>query len=126
MTYDYETKDQYSVTASAEDGGGITDTISVAIEIEDLEPSCMAPLDFRATAGKRSVSISWTPLEDTEGQARVRGYQIEMRQGSNGIWGTARTLLGREVTGTVYTGLLNAVRHQFRIRPLRAESDCGW
>ena len=40
LTYDYETKNRYSVTVGAEDGSGITDTIDVAIEIEDLGPSC--------------------------------------------------------------------------------------
>ncbi len=126
VTYDYETKNRYSVTVGVEDGSGNTDTIAVAIEIEDLGPSCMAPPDFRTITGDRSVTVRWTPLEDTEGNARVWGYQVEMRRGSNGIWGTPRTLLGREVTGTVYTGLLNAIPHQFRIRPLQAESDCEW
>ena len=125
VTYDYETKDRYSVTVVAEDGSGNMDTIAVGIEIEDLGPSCMAPPDFRATAGNRSVSVSWTPLENTEGHARVWGYQIEMRKGSNGLWGTARTLLGREVTGTVYTDLLNAIPHRFRIRPCRPKATAN-
>ena len=126
VTYDYETKDRYSVTVGAGDGSGNTDTIAVAIEIEDLGPSCMAPPDFQGIPEDRSVSVTWTPLEDTEGNARVRGYQVEMRQGSDGIWGTARTLLGREVTGTVYSNLVNSTSYQFRIRPLQAESDCEW
>ena len=126
VTYDYETKDRYSVTVGAGDGSGNTDTTAVAIEIEDLGPSCMAPPDFQGIPEDRSVSVTWTPLEDTEGNARVRGYQVEMRQGSDGIWGTARTLLGREVTGTVYSNLVNSTSYQFRIRPLQAESDCEW
>ena len=126
VTYDYETTDRYSVTVSAQDGSGNTDTIAVAIEIEDLGPSCMAPPDFRPIAGDRSVTVSWTPLQDIAGSARVQGYQVEMRQGSNGIWGTTRTLLGREVTGTVYSDPVNATPYQFRIRPLQAESDCEW
>ena len=124
VTYDYETKDRYSVMVSAQDGSDNMDTIDVAIEIENLGPSCMAPPDFRTGTG--SASVSWTPLEDTEGNARVRGYQVEMRQGSNGMWGTTRTLLGREVTGTVYSNLVNSTSYQFRIRPLQAESDCEW
>ena len=99
VIYDYETKNRYSVTIGVEDGSGNTDTIAVAIEIEDLGPSCMAPPDFRTIAGDRSVTLRWTPLEDTEGNARVWGYQVGMRRGSNGIWGTTRTLLGRGVTG---------------------------
>ena len=126
VTYDYETTDRYSVTVGAQDGSGNTDTIAVAIEIVDLGPSCMAPPDFRPIAGDRSVTVSWTPLEDIAGRARVQGYQVEMRQGSNGIWGTTRTLLGREVTGTVYSDPVNATPYQFRIRPLQAEGDCEW
>ena len=126
VIYDYETKNRYSVTIGVEDGSGNTDTIAVAIEIEDLGPSCMAPPDFRTIAGDRSVTLRWTPLEDTEGNARVWGYQVGMRRGSNGIWGTTRTLLGRGVTGTAYTDLLNATPSQFRIRPLQAEGECEW
>ena len=126
VTYDYETRDRYSVTVGALDGSGTTDTIAVTIEIEDLGPSCLAPPDFRAITGDQSVAVRWTPLDDTEGNARVWGYQVEMRQGSNGLWGTTRTLLGREVTGTVYTDLANTIPYQFRIRPLQAESDCEW
>ncbi len=126
VTYDYETKDRYSVTVGAQDGSDNTDSIAVTIEIEDLGPACMAPPDFQGIPEDGSVSVSWTPLEDTEGNARVRGYQVEMRQGSNGIWGTTRTLLGREVTGTVYSNLVNSTSYQFRIRPLQAESDCEW
>ena len=126
VTYDYETKDRYSVTVGAQDDSDNTDSIAVTIEIEDLGPACMAPPDFQGVPEDGSVSVSWTPLEDTAGNARVRGYQVEMRQGSNGIWGTTRTLLGREVTGTVYSNLVNSTSYQFRIRPLQAESDCEW
>ena len=126
VTYDYETKDRYSVTVGAQDGSSNTDSIAVAIEIEDLGPACMAPPDFQGIPEDKSASVSWTPLEDTAGNARVQGYQVEMRQGSNGIWGATRTLLGREVTGTVYSNLVNSTSYQFRIRPLQAESDCEW
>ena len=126
VTYDYETKDRYSVTVGAQDGSDNTDSIAVTIEIEDLGPACMDPPDFQGIPEDRSVSVSWTPLEDTEGNARVRGYQVEMRQGSNGVWGTTRTLLGRQVPGTVYSNLVNSTSYQFRIRPLQAESDCEW
>ena len=126
VTYDYETKDRYSVTVGAQDDSDNTDSIAVTIEIEDLGPACMAPPDFQGVPEDGSVSVSWTPLEDTAGNARVRGYQVEMRQGSNGIWGTTRTLLGREVTGTVYSNLVNSTSYQLRIRPLQAESDCEW
>ena len=126
VTYDYETKDRYSVTVGAQDGSDNTDSIAVTIEIEDLGPACMAPPDFQGIPEDGSVSVSWTPLEDTAGNARVRGYQVEMRQGANGIWGTTRTLLGREVPGTVYSNLVNSTSYQFRIRPLQAESDCEW
>lgn len=126
VIYDYETKDRYSVTVGAADGRGNSDTIAVAIEIENLGPACMAPPDFRGIPEDRSARVSWTPLEDAEGSARVQGYQVEMRQGLNGIWGTPRNLLGREVTGTVYSNLVNSTSYQFRIRPLQAESDCEW
>ena len=129
ITYDYETKNRYSVTVAAEDGSGNTDSIAVAIEIADLKPYCMTPLDFRTISRDRSVSVRWNPLEDRyadEGNARIHGYQVEMRQGSNGIWGTTRTLLGREMTGTTYSDLVNTTPYQFRIRPLQAESDCEW
>ena len=53
VTYDYETKNRYSVTVSAEDGSGNTDSIAVAIEIADLSPYCMAPPDFRTDSRRQ-------------------------------------------------------------------------
>ena len=126
VTYDYETKNRYSVTVGVEDDGGNRDTIDVTIRIENLVPSCEPPANFRVNYSDERLTLRWSPLSDMSGYARVLGYETEIRRGTNGAWSDRRTFLGRNIDAMIYAGLDNEIGYQVRVRPINAEGDCQW
>ena len=128
VTYNYESKNRYSVTVGVEDGAGNSNTIDVTIHILNLVPSCGLPsnLNLRTNHSDERLTIRWDPLPDMQGHARVLGYQTEIRRGSSGAWTDRRTFFGRNITGMIYADLVNETGYQARVRPINAEGDCGW
>ena len=128
VTYDYESKNRYSVTVGVEDGAGNSNTIDVTIHILNLVPSCGLPsnLNLRTNHSDERLTIRWDPLPDMQGYARVLGYQTEIRQSSSRPWTDRRTFLGRNIAAMIYANLINGLEYQVRIRPINAEGDCGW
>ena len=126
VTYDYETKKRYAITLKVEDGNGGADTIDVAILITNLVPACTPPQNLRVTGGDRSLRVNWDPVTRRNQTARVLGYEIEMRRGTTGAWGQRRTILGRDITGTIYAELENGTGYQVRVRAVNLEGDCAW
>ena len=62
VTYDYEMKEEYSVTVKADDGNGGTATIAVAIDLLDVDETVAtpgAPRNVAATAGTGKVTLTW-------------------------------------------------------------------
>ena len=128
VTYDYESKNRYSVTVGVEDGVGNSNTIDVTIHILNLVPSCgpLSNLNLRTNHSDERLTIRWDPLPDMQGHTRVLGYQTEIRRGATGAWGDRRTFLGRNIAAMIYANLINELGYQVRIRPINAEGDCGW
>ena len=128
VTYDYETKRRYFVEVRVADHAGNRDAIDVTINLVDLVPSCgsVDVLDLRTNSGDGRLTVRWTPLPDSDGQARVLGYETEIRRGSTGSWTDRRTFLGRNITGTTYAGLDNEIGYRIRVRPIDSEGDCVW
>ena len=128
IAYDYEAKRRYFVEARVEDDSGNRDTIDVTVNLVNLVPSCgsVDALDLRTNSGDERLTVRWTPLPDTDGQARVLGYETEIRRGNTGSWTGRRTFLGRSITGTTYAGLDNEVGYRIRVRPIDSEGDCAW
>ena len=126
ITYDRETKRLYSVTVGVEDDEGNSDTIDVTILIWNLVPSCDPPSNFRLNYSDGRLTLRWRPLQDLAGQARVLGYETEIRRGTSGSWSDRRTFLGRNITGMIYADLTNGIGYQVRVRPINVEGDCGW
>ena len=125
-TYDYETRQRYEVTISAQGEAGNTGTIDVAIVLRDLLPNCESPSSLFASASNASLRLRWTPVPNKGGHARILGYQTEIRRGESGDWSDRRTLLGQHITGMIYGDLFNGIGYQVRIRPINAEVDCEW
>ena len=125
-TYDHETKSRYSVTVRVEDDEGNSDTIDVTILIRNLVPACDPPPDFRVNHSNGRLTLRWSPLSDRVGNARVLGYETEIRRGAGGAWGDRRRFLGRNITGMIYADLTNGIGYQVRVRPINAEGDCRW
>ena len=126
VTYDYETKRRYAITLKVEDGNGGAATIDVAILITNLVPACTPPQNLRVNGGDRSLRVNWDPVTRRNQTARVLGYEIEMRRGTTGAWGQRRTILGRDITGTIYAELENGTGYQVRVRAVNLEGDCAW
>ena len=96
VTYDYETKEEYSVTVKADDGNGGTATIAVAIDLLDVDETVAtpgAPRNVAATAGTGKVRLTWQAPE-SEGGGAITGYEYQRKEGSGsyGAWTTAETV----------------------------------
>ena len=96
VTYDYETKEEYSVTVRADDGKGGTDTIAVAIDLLDVDETVAtpgAPRNVEATAGTGKVRLTWDAPE-SQGGGVITGYEYQRKEGTGsfGSWTTAETV----------------------------------
>ena len=92
-------------------------------------PSCGLPSNLNLRTS-HSAEASDTPMGSRRlqipGQARVLGYETEIRRGRSGAWTDRRTLLGRNITGMAYGNLDNEIGYEVRLRPINAEGECGW
>ena len=81
VTYDFETKESYEVTVTADDNKDGADTITVTINLTDVEPP-LAPSAPTVSVGASRLSVSWTAPSNT-GPA-IESYDLQYRQGSSG------------------------------------------
>ena len=96
MTYDYETKTDYSVTIKADDGNGGVATIVVAIALIDIDETVATPgaaQNVDATAGTGKVTLTWD-APASEGGGEITHYEYQRKEGSGdyGDWTTAETV----------------------------------
>ncbi len=125
VTYDYEEQNRYTVAVGVDDDNGNRDTIEVTIQIENLVPACEL-WNLRVNHSDQRLTVRWSPPPEREGQARVLGYETEIRRGDNGPWTDRRTFLGRNINAMIYADLDNEIGYQIRARPINVEGDCGW
>ena len=119
VTYDYETKEEYSVTVKADDGNGGTATIAVAIDLLDVDetvpttwnliPSGLGAGDrFRllflssTTRNGQSTNIadynSFVQTAAASGHADIQQYSSTFR-----VVGSTAAMDARDNTNTTYT-----------------------
>ena len=125
VTYDYEEQNRYAVTVGVDDDNGNRDTIEVIIQVENLVPACELS-NLRLNYSDQRLTVRWSPPPERDGQARVLGYETEIRRGRSGLWTDRRTFLGRNINAMIYADLDNEIGYQVRARPINAEGDCGW
>ena len=127
VTYNYEAKFDYEMTAKADDGNGGTDTIDVAIALldDDTEKSdkpakpTLAPVPGSST----TLTASWRK-PGLNGGPDITGYKLEYRERPSGDWedfahgGTAET--------TTITGLMAGTEYQVRVQAENGEGDSDW
>ena len=130
VTYDYETKDTYTVTVTVHNGKNaagaadatVDDTIDVTINVTDASERWTPPtgltIDGRAEPG--TLKVRWTApaAADNTGKPALTGYKVQWRQKLNAIlpwapdWidfphtglGVTAVITGSTATdGTVYT-----------------------
>ena len=123
---DYETKSSYSVTVTAEDPSDASDSITVTINVIDVDegtdPVCSTPSPVRnleVDAGDRRLDLGWDRPSD-DGDCDIE-YNVEYKLSSSSIWGSTDT-----VTKSSYsiTGLANGTEHDVQVQACN-DARCG-
>ena len=120
-TYDYETKDSYSVTVRAQDSKGGSATIAVEITLTDENEPPGRPAAPTVTASSNTLSVRWTAPENT-GPA-ISDYDVQYREtgGSFTDWPHTGTS-----TTTAITGLTENTRYEVQVRATNDEGTGDW
>ena len=127
VTYNYEAKFDYEMTAKADDGNGGSDTIDVAIALLDDQTEKSAtpakPTLVSVPGLFTSLAARWTK-PGLNGGPDIIGYEVEYRQGAGGSW-TDFTHSGAARTTTI-TGLTADTEYQVRVRAWNGEVLSDW
>ena len=126
VTYDHEVKSSYTVVVKADDSnGGTAATVTVTIEITDVDEPPEQPLapTVTATAGSTtSLDVSWTAPANTGPD--IDNYDLQYREGTSGGF----TNGPQDVTGTsaAIPSLDAGTAYQVQVRATNAEGDSDW
>ena len=127
VTYNYETKFDYELTAKADDGNGGSDTIDVRIALLDDQTEKSAkpakPTLVSVPGLFTSLAARWTK-PGLNGGPDIIGYEVEYRQGAGGSW-TDFMHSGAAPTTTI-TGLTANTEYQVRVRAWNGEALSDW
>ena len=105
----------YTMTVTANDGHGNTDTEDVVITVSTTAPA--KPTGVRAYAGTRTVLLRWyTPRN---GNANITKWQFQQKEGNNnyGPW-TDINGSGAATTSHTVTGLTHGRSYSFKLRAM--------
>jgi len=121
QTYDYETKDRYSVTVRAQDGKGGSATIAVSITLTDRNEAPGRPDAPTVTASSNSLSLRWTAPGNT-GPA-IRDYDVQYRTTGGNFTDWPHTGTN---TSTTITGLMSETSYEVQVRATNDEGTGDW
>ena len=122
--YDHEEKSSYEVRVSASDGEGGTDTIEVAISINNVSEAPEAPGAPRIRAsGMTALGISWSAPRNA-GRPDITGYDLRYRNTAETDWSDGPR--GVEETETEVPGLLEDTEYEVQVRAVNAEGTGEW
>ena len=122
VTYDYETKNSYSVTVRVQDSKGGSATIAVTITLTDENEAPDRPDAPTVTASTlNSLSLRWT-APTTSGSA-ISDYDVQYKAagGSFTDWPHTGTS-----TNTTITGLTANTRYEVQVRARNAQGVSNW
>ncbi len=124
VTYDYETKNSYSVTVRAQDGKGGSATIAVEITLTDEnEPPGRPDAPTVTAASSTSLKVTWT-APDNPGPA-ISDYDVQYRaEGERSFTDWPHT--GTGTTTTTITGLTASTRYEVQVRATSDEGTGDW
>ena len=121
-TFDYETKNSYTVIIKAADVSA-SGTATVNITIKDVDEPTEAPAAPTVEAASTtSLSVTWTAPANT-GPA-ISDYDVQYREGYSGPW-ISWDHSGSGTTTTI-TGLTAGTSYQVQVRAKNAEGDSDW
>ena len=121
---DYETKDTYTVTVTADDTHGGTDVLTVTVSVTDVTteaPGTPAAPTFGTTT-HHSVVVNWTAPTNTGPD--IDDYDVQYREGTSGAF-TDWSFTG-DGTTTTLTNLTPSTAHQVQVRAKNDEGASGW
>ena len=121
QTYDYETKNSYSVTVRAQDGKGGSATIAVSITLTDENESPGRPAAPTVTASSNSLSVRWTAPGNT-GPA-ISDYDVQYRTAGGNFTDWPHTGTN---TNTTITGLTANTSYEVQVRAINDEGTGDW
>ena len=123
VTYDYETKDSYSVRMKVEDGQGGSVTIDVTVNLTDETEAPGKPaVPVISGTTLNSLTVSWTAPENTGPE--ITDYDVQYRKGSSGGF-TAWTHSGTDLTTTI-TGLDPDTGYEIQVNATNDEGTGDW
>ena len=126
VTYNYEEKFDYEMTAKAEDGNGGSATIDVNIALldDDTEKADTPdkPTLAAVTGSSTSLTATWTK-PGLNGGPDITFYDLQYREGS-GSWIGIREQPTE--TMTTITGLMANTEYQARVRASNGEALSDW
>ena len=123
--YDLEAKASYSVTVKADDSNGGSDTIAVAINVDNAEEKPVAPAipTVTATSGiTTSLDVSWAAPANT-GRPAITGYKVEYRAGVSGNVSGNWLTHAHTGTGTTATIATLTAATSYHVQVLAVNSD---
>ena len=123
VTYDHETRSSHSVRVRVEDGQGGSATISVTIDVEDVDEAPDRPAAPTVTGStSSSLTVGWTAPDNTGPE--IRDYDVQYRQGSSGGF-TDWSHSGPGTTATI-TGLVTGTAYEVQVRATSDEGTGDW
>ena len=126
VSYDYETKSSYSVTAKADGGAGGTAAIAVTVNVRDVdEPpdAPNAPMVSPTSGSATSLEVSWTEPTNT-GRPGITSYDLRYRVGN-----TRGFIIGPQDeigTSAAIGSLTPGTSYKVQVRATNAEGDGAW
>ena len=133
VTYDFETKDTYTVAVKATDPHQVSDTITVTIRLNDVPEPPDAPAAPRVSSESiSSVSVSWNPPSNNRGRPPITGYDLQYRPCPDGRcpsdpeedWRDGPQ--GVTETNAIIMRLSDGTRYQVRLRAENHEMEGPW
>ena len=122
VTYDFETKESYEVTVTADDNKEGTDTITVTINLTDVEPP-LAPSAPTVSVGASRLSVSWTAPSNS-GRPAIQSYDLQYRQGTSGNFTNGPQNV--TTTSATISRLSASTTYQVQVRATNIEGDSLW
>lgn len=110
---------RYLFRVSAVNVAGSGATVATTTEMAPLAPTApLAPSGVTATAGRRQVTLSWTPPADTGGSP-ITDYRIESSADAGKTWQTFNDGVSTAASAKV-TGLTAGKSYVFRVSAVNA------
>ena len=124
--YDHEAKPSYAVTVRVMDGNGGSDTITVTLNVTDLNEAPLAPDApiVSATSGSTtSLDVSWTASTNT-GRPGIDSYDLRYRVGNSGSFTNGPQDVTR--ASAAIGNLAPNTSYQVQVRATNDEGNSRW